>query len=290
MMLMTLNNQYLKAKVNTKGAELNSVLENNTEYLWQADPKYWPRHAPILFPIVGRLKGDHYQFNGHSYRMTQHGFARDLEFNVLKHNHEMIELELHDDDETKKIYPFKFQLIVIYQLNQHQINTHLIVKNIDNQSIWFSIGAHPGFNIPIQHDLSTFNNYSINIAPKKMYQRLGLKNSFSDFEHQIEEKITKPIQLTHELFKNDARILELNRKETTVMLSNDIDNHGIALNVNHCPYLGIWSAQNAPFVCIEPWWGIADEINHDSDFKTKIGINHLEPNQKFNAQFNMTFF
>lgn len=291
--MIELTNNDLTAKINEQGAELTSVVNSdNIEFIWQADRAFWGRHAPVLFPIVGRLKDDQYLYDDKSYTMTQHGFARDNQFEVTKQTDTMVTLELSANDSTKEQFPFDFTLKVTYVLDQHSIRVEYEVENLGETTMPFSIGAHPGFNVPLGTTNAAFTDYVIRVAPATTYQQIPLKAPLSDPENAKEINLRQPLQLSHELFANDAVILDLDGQETTVMLETAQNDHGVALTVAQAPYLGIWSPypKEAPFVCLEPWWGIADSVNTDGQLEHKLAINQLEADQQFTAQYSMTFF
>ncbi|KRK49354.1 aldose 1-epimerase family protein [Secundilactobacillus kimchicus] len=293
--MIELNNADLKVQINPDGAELSSVKEQseNLEYMWQADPKFWGRHAPVLFPIVGRLKDDHYTVAGQSYKMTQHGFARDQTFKVVSHDATSAIFELVADDVTKAMYPFDFKLQLRYTLEGHMLTVTYHVENPDAEAMLpFSIGGHPAFNVPLGANEGGFEDYQITVAPKKTYPQIPLVGPYNDAQHEKELNLTTPLQLDHDLFDQDALILDLNQVETTVMLSSTLNDHGVALTLAQAPYVGIWSPypKQAPFVCIEPWWGIADNLTADGELTHKQAIQQLAPNTQFEAAYQLRFF
>ncbi|MBU9789013.1 aldose 1-epimerase family protein [Lentilactobacillus sp. TOM.63] len=293
--MITLKNQYLSVQINEFGAELSSVHENDgerIEYIWQANPNYWKRHAPILFPIVGRLKDNQYQYNHQTYEMTQHGFARDNFFDVVDQDDNSVQLELKDNEETLQHYPFHFRLRISYQLVGHALKVQLSVFNPNDDQLLFSIGAHPGFNVSLIDGQGTFKDAFVRVAPKKNYQRTPLKPPYSDPENPRELDLTKPLALKHKLFENDALILNLDHQETTMMLASTANDHGVAVTVFNAPYVGIWSPypKKAPFVCIEPWWGLADPVDSDGILAHKFAINELAGKQTFDAKYEISFF
>ncbi|KRK89815.1 aldose 1-epimerase family protein [Lentilactobacillus sunkii] len=291
--MITLKNQYLTVLINEFGAELTSVKDSEgLEYIWQADPNYWKRHAPILFPIVGRLKDNQYEYDGKQYEMTQHGFARDNQFKVESQLPTKVSLVLRPTEETLAKYPFKFELRIIYQLVDHQLKVSLNVINPSQETLLFSIGAHPGFNVPLVKGKGSFEDSFIRVAPKKSYQQIPLKPPYSDPNDPKTLDLTKPLPLNHDLFNSDAIVLDLDRKETTVMLANSQNDHGISLTVENAPYVGIWSPypKQAPFACIEPWWGLADTVNSDGQLGNKFAINRLEGRHAFAGKYQISFF
>ncbi|MFB9769482.1 aldose 1-epimerase family protein [Lactiplantibacillus modestisalitolerans] len=292
-MTVELKNDYLTVQINEAGAELSSVRSaDGIEYMWQADAKYWGRHAPVLFPIVGRLKDDQYTVAGQSYAMGQHGFARDHVFTVVSQTATSAVLELTDSSETRQRYPYAFRLRLHYTLTEHQLTVGYDVHNPANQDLLFSIGGHPAFNVPLADPVGQLSNYHVTVAPKRVYEHIPLQAPLNDAANADDLDLTKPLPLTRELFKDDAIILNLEHRETTLMLSSDLDDHGVAMTIEDAPYVGLWSPYpaEAPFVCLEPWWGIADNVQADGQLSHKMGINRLAPKQTFNAQYDVKFF
>lgn len=285
----------MTVKINQKGAEIVSVKDQKgTEYIWGANKEYWKRHAPILFPIVGRLQDDDYIYDGNSYHMYQHGFARDSEFEIESHNKTEVNFMLHSNAATRKIYPFNFNLSIHYELDEHTIAVEMVVENINPDPMYFSLGAHPGFNVPLFPKRETFDDYSVSVAPKHDYKIVRIdQNGYSNIKHPVEKTLDNPLQLKRDLFKHDAKVLDVSDNEqTTVMLQSDVTDHGVALTAYDCKYIGIWSTypKEAPFVCLEPWWGIADEEESTGFLKDKADISKLDPNESLNANFDITFF
>jgi len=292
-MTVELKNEYLTVQINEAGAELSSVkASDGLEYMWQADPKFWGRHAPVLFPIVGRLKDDQYTVAGQAYPMGQHGFARDHDFRVVSQTDTTATLELTDSAETRKIYPFAFRLRLHYTLTDHELTVGYDVHNPANQDLYFSIGGHPAFNVPLAAPEGDLANYQVTVAPKQTYRHIPLKAPYNDIANSTTMDLTKPLPLTRELFKDDAVILDLKHQETTLLLSSDLNDHGVAMTIDDAPYVGMWSPypKQAPFVCLEPWWGIADNVDADGQFSHKMGINQLAAKQTFNAHYAVKFF
>jgi len=266
-----IQNSNISATVSTMGAELKSLkqVKSNTEYLWSSDPRFWARSAPILFPIVGKMRQNQYTHNGLSYSMPQHGFARDSEFNIVNQDKSSATLELESSDKTFPSYPFKFYLIINFTLEDDSLKVAYTVKNIDDKTIYFSIGSHPAFNVT-KGSKVIFEN----IEDGPYY----LDDGFVDFTAKQQQ--TKEIEINSNTFKNDALIFKnLKSREVRLMDSNDITQ--ISMKFNQTPYLGIWSPVNAPFVCIEPWHGIADTKDHSGELKDKLGINALEAGKEF---------
>lgn len=283
-----MENQWLKVNTKADGAELTSILlkEDHTEYLWQGDPKVWGRHAPILFPIVGRLKENTCIIDGKEYHMTQHGFARDMTFDTLEESEDHVLYQLTSNENTLKHYPYRFQLRVEYILEEKSIIIKYSVKNIDNQKIYFSIGAHPGFNCPLLEGES-MEDYVLEFEKEEVLDKMCLDNGLILEEKQPFLNHEKTIPVTKELFINDALIVE-NTKSKYITLKSTKSNKSVSVTFDEFRYLGIWSkADGAPFICIEPWLGIADYKNKAADFKDKSGMLSLDPEEKFQCSYTI---
>lgn len=292
-MQIELNNEFYQVKISTLGAELQSIVgqHNHDEYLWQADPEIWGRHAPVLFPIVGKLKDDQYRYQGQTYHMTQHGFARDHEFTVERQTDHSIVFLLTDSEETRAVYPFKFEFRVKYTLINQLLKVKYEVTNPSTEApLYFSVGGHPAFRVPLTDDLK-FDDYFLRFKPSKSRIQIPLDPKAGiDFDHRTLAPTDVDWQVTHEIFKDDALIFQLNDKNEIQILS-DKTNHGVTLKTKDAPYLGIWSAypKQGNYICLEPWWGIADLVDATGELTEKKGINRLEPNETFKAKYSISF-
>lgn len=289
-MTVQIENDFLIATIAEEGAELISLKskKHQIEYLWQGDPKFWGRHAPVLFPIVGRLKNDQYTFENQTFSMSQHGFARDSLFEVIEHAPELASFSLKSDKETKQKYPFDFELILSYELEEDQLIVKYQVENTGNKEMYFSIGGHPAFNVPLEQHL-TFDDYFLGFSPQKSRIQIPLSGPYADFEHKTLGQTNTSLDLRRELFKNDAVIFET-KGVNTFTIETDESPHSISLSYTDMPYVGIWSPydKEAPFICIEPWCGIADEVNTNGKLVDKKGINRLAAADIFKTQYTLT--
>lgn len=290
MVTVKIENEFIIATIAEDGAELVSLISKETqmEYMWQGDPAYWARHAPVLFPIVGRLKNDEYSYAGQTYSMSQHGFARDSLFEVIQHGKELVSLALKSSKETKKHYPFDFELILSYELVGESVIVSYQVENTGSKEMYFSIGGHPAFNVPLENNL-TFDDYYLTFTPLKSRIQLPLEGPYVDTEHRTLGQTNTSLDLRHEMFKEDAIIFETKGTNTFTIASDESD-HSISLSYKNMPYVGIWSPypKQAPFVCIEPWCGIADTLDSNGKLIDKMGINRLETNQLFHTQYTIS--
>ena len=287
-MSVTITNDFLEATINEKGAELVSLRANEIEYIWQADPQYWGRHAPILFPFVGRLKDNQYSYQGKTYPIGQHGFARDKEFKVLEQTKEKVTLVLTSDEETKKVYPFDFSLTVSYEIWGEGVRIRFDVENTGEEEMIFALGGHPAFNIPLTDELQ-FDDYFIAFSPQKSRVKIPLDGPFTNLDQKTIGQTNTNIQLSRGLFKEDALIYET-RGLNAYTLGSEESSHSVTLAYNNIPYVGLWSPYpaEAPFVCIEPWWGFADTVDSNGHLEDKEGMNRLAGNEHFKTEFSIT--
>ncbi|MFC4760577.1 aldose 1-epimerase family protein [Fructobacillus durionis] len=291
--MITLENDKLTVKINEHGAELTSVWnkEDSLEYIWYGDPMYWGRHAPNLFPIVGRLQGDQFNLAGQTYYMNQHGFARNMDFTVVERDADYVRFSLSDSEATWRIYPFAFKFDVIFRLKGSELFVDYEVHNPDKQkSLFFSVGGHPGFNLPL--DGGKFSDYYLSVKPEKVYDRIRLVGPYSNPNMPSPFNADIPLRLRQEDYHDDAIILKLDRQKATFLLARLANQHGMEMTVDNAQYLGIWTpaGKDAPFICIEPWWGIADTVDATGNFKEKFGCNVLAAGDTFNGTYSMNFF
>jgi galactose mutarotase-like enzyme len=282
-----IKNSFISAKIDSFGAQLNSLKKTNEnlEYIWQANPQYWNRHAPILFPIVGRLKDDEYFYKGNKYNMTQHGFARDCEFELVKKEENYLKFRLKNNEKSLEIYPFLFELDISYELVENKLIISYEVKNMTNSKMLFSIGAHPAFNWPLENEEK--NNAYLEFENIENTKRYFLNDKGLVYDSSDLEIIENKIPLSEELFKEDALVFnDLSIK--TVSFKNTNNKNYIKLDFENFPYLGLWSKPSgAPFLCIEPWFGVADSFNSSKNLEEKEGIITLEKDAIFSCFYSI---
>jgi len=285
-----LENDYLTATFKSEGAEISSVRskESNQEYIWQADPAVWARHAPVLFPIVGRLKNDQYQLNGSTYSMGQHGFARDQNFSVIDQSSSEITFGLTASPETQTLYPFNFVLDIQYTLQEKQLTVAYQVTNQGQETMPFSLGAHPAFYCPTQRDQKWEEYHLLFEKPETLNRHLlhdGLRSG--ETEPLLANEDT--LSLHRALFESDAIIFK-NPTSNWVRIVRQSDGQAIVtVTFTGFPYLGIWQKVGADFYCIEPWCGLADTQAGQLNFTKKEGILKLSPEKKFKAAYQIKF-
>lgn len=275
--MIFLENEYIKATFAKKGAELQSLSskKNSQSYMWTGDAAYWGKFSPVLFPIVGALKDNTYYFEGKKYNLPRHGFARDHEFEAFMVSPTEVVFKLSDTEETLKIYPFKFSLQLQYKLTAAVLSCTYEVSNPANTPLFFSIGAHPAFSVPLQQELS-YEDYFLHFNKDAIlsYQKID-QDLIADETEDIALADGK-LHLKHELFYDDALVFK-SLKSDCISLSSSKAPHGFHFRFKDFPFFGIWAAKNADFICLEPWCGIADGLNQDQNLKDKEGIVQLAP-------------
>ena len=291
MSVFQIQNNELIIKVKSFGAELSSVFstKNNIEYIWQANPNLWPRHAPHLFPIVGKLKNNSFDYLNINYQLPQHGFARDNEFICIEKTDSKLTFELTATEETLKHYPFHFSLQISYTLIGNNLITNYKIFNPNNTKLYFSVGAHPAFNCPLQ-TTETFEDYSLIFPTKKELVINTLNDGLIKNSTKTISLNENKLKVSKTLFDNDALVFINSQIENVSLVSNKTK-HGVTMNCTNWPFFGIWTKKNSEnFICLEPWFGIADFETSDSDFRAKTGIITLLPELNFECSFGILFF
>lgn len=263
------------AQIETNGAELQSLKDVfNTEYIWQGDPKYWNRRAPVLFPIVGAQKNGEYEYNGKTYKISRHGFARDSEFELVASNKNSAVFSLSSSDYTRTIYPFDFRLLLEYTLEGAQLTVKYSVLNTGNEDMYFSIGDHTAFNCPLLED-EKFEDYCVEFERDEHIDRL-LINEDGLFTGEKEPFLNdRSFRLDHSIFDKDV-VFSDNLNSKAVSLINQKTGRGVSVEYKDFDNLGIWSPKgDAPFVCFEPWNGRASSVNDSAKLTDKKGIIRL---------------
>lgn len=283
-MNITLKSCSAIATISTHGAELTSFKDIfGKEYIWCGDPKYWNRHSPVLFPIVGNLENGKVMIDGKDYSIPKHGFARDLEFKLLYRTDAKAIFCLTSNNETLKMYPYKFTLQITYELLTTNLEITYDVVNIDNKPIKYCLGTHPAFNCPLNENekfedyVIEFNQNEIGLCPKYDYEKNHI--NINDRVKILDNK--KSFNLDYSLFSIDALIFD-NIKSDKVMLYNKISGRGVELEYKNFDYIAIWTNLNnkAPFVCLEPWVGMSKCSDEDNNFENKRGVKTLKIDEK----------
>lgn len=269
----TLFNDNISATISADGAELVSLKNaKGLELLWQAGP-VWPRHAPILFPIVGRLKNDELRHRGRVYPMTQHGFARDRKFAWSERTASSCALVLTDDAETRSRFPFAFRLTVSYAVADADLEVQFAITNTGDETLPASIGAHPAFNWPLSPEIAK-DAYILEFDEEEREPIRRLKDGLLRPKPEPTPIMSKSLALSDQLFTDDAIILD--RPISSAVRYTAHRGPVIEISWQGFQQLGIWSKPgSAPFLCIEPWYGFASPLDFDAEFSEKPGLMHI---------------
>lgn len=295
--IMKLSNDQLEVVVEPFGAELQRIRATNdqTDYLWNGDPKYWKRHAPLLFPAIGNSNDGVYLLKDGTYSMTQHGFARDFPFEVVTESDTHVQLQQSDNDQTYEMFPFHYLLQVDYHLVANKLFIRFSVTNKSDREMPFSIGSHPAFNVPLNQE-GSFEDYFIRTSPETDHLRI--------FEATLDPKPYRTgrvvrfgkdahglIHLNHDMFKNGLLIFE-NPGIDEVELFSPKTNHSVVLNIKQFPYFTLWTPEHdpAPFICIEPFAGLPDVLGQTVDWYKKEGNLTLAVNEKAVFSYDISFY
>lgn len=286
-----LENDLLKVAITNRGAELDNIYNKQTklEYLWEANPAFWSKKSPNLFPIIGGLKNTEYSFEGKKYSLSRHGFARDNDYSVEEIDAENIKFTLLSNEQTKTNYPFDFTFSIIYSIEKNMLKCKYSVQNTSSYKMYFSVGAHPAFRIPLTAD-TNYNDWYLEFGEIENADLFPLdKEGLIRMQPAPFFDNTKKLPLTKELFYNDALVFK-DLKSTRIDIKSDKSENGLKIEFKGFPYYGIWSAKDADFVCLEPWCGIADIENTDGNIINKEGINMLESNEVFEREWTVELY
>ena len=278
----TISNSILSASINHAGAELFSLKSNqNKEYIWEGNPDFWGKHSPVLFPIVGTLKKNIYTIEGKEYQLPRHGFARDMEFQLIHKTENSAAFSLESTTETLTKYPFEFELQLIYTLEEASLHIEYKVINKSGKKMPFSIGAHPAIALP-----ENFENYAFEFDKEEVLKYYLLENDLISNKTKVLETTNNIVPLNYKLFENDALIFKTLESKSLTILENSKPYIKVAFE--DFPSLGLWTKDQAPFICIEPWLGYSDTAENSGDLFEKEGVLVLNDNQTFHSKFSIT--
>jgi galactose mutarotase-like enzyme len=281
MSIITLSNNIISAQIKTFGAELCSLKNNtNRDYIWEGNPTYWGKHSPVLFPIVGTLKNNTYNHNNKEYQLTRHGFARDMEFELVEKTVNSATFSIQSNSTTLASYPFQFELQIQYTLVHATLEIAYTVINKDTTAIPFSIGAHPAFALP-----GNFENFSLEFEKVEPLEYTLLENDLVSTQTETIVTNSNSVPLNYKLFERDALIFKKLQSNSLTIL--DKEKPLLKVNFEDFPNLGIWTKVGAPFICIEPWFGYSDTIESNGNLFEKEGVIVLEANDTFQTKFSL---
>ncbi len=285
-MKYTLENSKIKIVVNSFGAELDNIqdIETKKEYMWQKDKNFWGKSSPILFPFVGMLKDSKYKYNNKEYAFDKrHGFARDYDFVLSDKGEDFLEFLFESTEETFEIYPFNFKFYITYKIKENNLEVNYKVENISDETMYFSLGAHPAFSVPKDE------NYYIEFEKEEKQHSKLLKDGLVDGEFPYELIENKKLLLTSTTFINDAIIFE-NTNSKKLWIKNNKNDTILEFEYVGFRYIAFWNSPGADFVCLEPWDGITDYNTSDNNLENKIGIEKLNINETYSKSINIKMF
>lgn len=286
--MIEIKSDHLAVAISEKGAELQSIQLNTLEYLWQADSNYWAKHSPVLFPIIGELRDGKYIFDNKEYHLPRHGFARDKIFDAKQTSETSAVFTLRSNAETLAVYPFQFIFQLQYEIKQHTLYCSYIVQNVNERDMYFSVGGHPAFRVPLNENLQ-YDDYVLAFDKDSTLQRFLLDSGLTNDKTETVALDDKKLHLKSSLFYNDAIVLK-HIGSNQIKLYSEKDKHGLKLMFEGFPYFGIWAAKDAPFLCLEPWCGIADTIHHNYQLTDKEGINQLAAGATWKRTWSVELF
>jgi len=289
--MFTIESPLLKATINPKGAELTSLVhkEHSLEYMWSGDPAFWGKHSPVLFPIVGTLKANQYSYKGQSYSLSRHGFARDQQFAVESHTADAITFLIKSNEESLKVFPFAFEFRIGYTALEDSLAVTYEVTNPGKQELYFSVGGHPAFKVPLA-DGTGYEDYYLSFDQEEDAPRWPISpDGLIEAAPIPLLENSNRLSLTKALFQKDALVLK-GLKSSRISLKSDKAPHGLSMDFPGFPFFGIWAAKDADFVCLEPWCGIADGVGSDQQLTSKEGINKLPGKEVFTRTWTVRVF
>lgn len=277
----------LVASISPLGAELVELHDQRSQwnYIWEGKQEVWGRHAPVLFPFVGKLASNQYLVSGRTYPMGQHGFARDRQFEVMELYTDLARFMLESDDVSLAVYPYQFRLFITHQLVGRVLITTYEVVNTGESAMYFSIGAHLGFRLPE----GGFDGLEIHFESEENLERHLLKDGLLNGETEGMGNGIKSLKLTPEMFAKDALVWKnLNSRSLDLVKRNT--NWRIQMTFSDFPYFGVWTKPgNQEFICLEPWHGIADTVGFEGNLDQKEGIITLAPGESKSLSFSTGF-
>lgn len=287
----TLKNDILTVEVSGHGAELTSIRKGSTEYLWQADPAFWGRHSPVLFPIVGSVWEKRYRVEGKEYELGQHGFARDMDFTLVNATETEVRYRLESTPETLAKYPWPFVLEIAYRLHEGNLDVIWEVSNPGTEEMFFQIGAHPAFCYP-DYDPQTMERGFLSFDRNEGLECIRIKEKGcvdAETRYPLEVPQDGLLPLTRETFDAIDTIMLQDSQIGKVTLHRADGSPWLSLSFD-APVVGIWSppTKNAPFICIEPWYGRCDRAGYEGDYREKDWINRLGAGETFRSVYTIS--
>ena len=287
--IYTIKSGDLAALITSRGAELQSLKDCRTgrEYMWRADPAFWKRTSPVLFPVVGKYRNEESRYNGRVYSLPQHGFARDMKFERIRVSQTEIWFGLDSNEETMRVFPFPFRLEIGYRLEERTVHVFWRVKNKGKETMYFSIGGHPAFCCPMEEGEKQSDYYLAFDAEKEIVSRMLGEGGLAS-ERLVPYALENGrMPITADLFDHDALVFE-NHQAHRVSLCRPDGQPYVTVRFS-APVFGVWSVPHkaAPFVCIEPWYGRCDRENFTGSLQEREWGNALGAGDVFEAEYTI---
>jgi galactose mutarotase-like enzyme len=288
-----LHNTSFSAEINSNGAELVSFkkLADNCEYIWNGDKNFWASHSPVLFPIVCAVRNGEMKIDGTVYKIGNHGFAKKSDFKLIEESDSKAVFKLSYNEETLAMYPFKFNLYITYTLKENKLQAEYKAENIGDKTMYFQIGTHPGFNCPLDSQ-THFEDYYIEFDCAEKLERLYMNSTnviITGKSAPVVLENNKILPLNHPMFYDGAMIFKNIHSEKVTLRSSQSDKK-VVFAYDNLPYMGIWQAKDAPFICIEPWHGIADTDDFSGELKEKELIISLKTAATFTCNYTIEVY
>ncbi|MBQ7037594.1 MAG: aldose 1-epimerase family protein [Clostridia bacterium] len=280
--MITLKNEAMTVTIKEEGAEMTSVLAaNGVEYLWHGDPKFWGKHAPVLFPICSGLINDEYHYEGKTYSLPKHGYAWTKLFEVESATETEATFLLRDDEESRKMFPFAYELRITYRLNGDTIEVAYDVTNPAEKPLYMSIGAHEAYSCP-----EGINAYEIVFPEAETLYTIPAPRERDDKILMLNNN--KVFPLREEDFINDSLNFRDGTKSNSLVLRHKETGRGVEVRYEGFDHLLLWQPYKAPFLCVEPWCGFPDVVGHDGDITKKVGIHCVKAGETFHRLHTIT--
>lgn len=281
---ITLKTGDVEIVVAKRGAELKNYKVKDEEFIWNSNPDFWSGSSPVLFPFVGSLKDGKYTYKDNEYEVTtRHGFVRTEDFELVEKTEKRMKFKFSSTEETLKKYPFKFDFFITYNIFGNKLEIEYTVVNKTNQEMYFSLGTHPAFALDVNENIK-LNDYYLEFEKNETSQKYVLTNNGLVFDKKINSLNNEnKIQITENVFDNDALVYD-DLKSEKVKIKNIKNSKEVMIEYKGFPYIAFWSKPKAPFVCVEPWYGITDFENCNGKLEEKKGILKLEKNNEFSAK------
>lgn len=282
--MQTIENEFLKVDINELGAELTKVVDKETgfNYIWDANPNVWAKHAPNLFPAIGRSMNEHYLVNGKRYEMPQHGVGFFHNYEPEKVAKNIVKFTLKADEQTREYYPFDFEFTIQFELRDKAIRMIDTVKNLNDEVLSFAVGTHPAWNIPMGQN-EGFTDYQLTFGPKReklTYHEFMFDNGAplrTGKIKQLAEYDGEKLPLNHDLFQDGLIVFDESNQLDELTLQSTKSDHGVTVRFKDFPQLCIWTQadEKASFLCLEPFYGVSDKYGKEVELMDKQGNLHM---------------